>query len=116
MINLSSLTSSRQYKTGSLCKRSKVFCNLEKKNLPTYRKMSKFGDLFASRDSEHHYGQKAEMLGSTGFAHEANPHRVCVASAQQPQKKKSNPYVYIIIFTENVNLYTHFYVKPVRET
>ena len=78
--------------------------------------MSKFGDLFAIRDSEHHYGQKAEMLGSTGFAHEANPHRVCVASAQQPQKKKSNPYVYIIIFTENVNLYTHFYVKPVRET
>ena len=56
--------------------------------------MSKFGDLFASRDSEHHYGQKVEMLGSTGFAHEANPHRVCVASAQQPQKIKSNPYVY----------------------
>ena len=55
--------------------------------------MSKFGDLFASRDSEHHYGQKVEMLGSTGSAHEANPHRVCAASAQ-PQKKKSNPYVF----------------------
>ena len=73
--------------------------------------MSKFGDLFASRDSEHHYGQKVEMLGSTGFAHEANPHRVCVSSAQQPQKK-SLTCRYIIIFTENVNLYSHFYVKP----
>ena len=43
-------------------------------------------DLFSTRDSAKHYGQQIEMLGSTGSAHEENPHRICSASAQ-PQKR-----------------------------
>ena len=73
--------------------------------------MSKFGDLFTSRDSEHHYGQKAEMLGSTGSAHEANPHRVCAASAQ-PQKKK-NLYVYYFLYGIIVILNTENFTRKV---
>ena len=56
------------------------------------------GEMFAHRDSSHHFGQTVEMLGSSGSAHEANPHRGCVASKPRkklvfdPQKSKQ-PYV-----------------------